>query len=76
MIRTLDTPEGPIEYWRAYAMYATSYAAKFLGGFDGQVKSLVVIPIYQDHLRPVDQELGDFGRRGSARRQDDRFLPD
>jgi resuscitation-promoting factor RpfB len=32
VIRTLDTPDGPIEYWRAYAMYATSYAAKFLGG--------------------------------------------
>ena len=32
VIRTLDTPDGPIEYWRAYAMYATSYAAKYLGG--------------------------------------------
>jgi resuscitation-promoting factor RpfB len=32
VIRTLDTPDGPIEYWRAYEMYATSYAAKFLGG--------------------------------------------
>ncbi|MCC7358957.1 MAG: DUF348 domain-containing protein [Anaerolineales bacterium] len=27
--RTLDTPDGPVEYWRAYTMYATSYAAKF-----------------------------------------------
>ncbi len=26
----VDTPDGPIEYWRAYTMYATSYAAKFL----------------------------------------------
>jgi len=32
VIRTLDTPDGPIEYWRAYTMYATSYAAKYLGG--------------------------------------------
>jgi len=30
VVRTLDTPEGPVEYWRAYTMYATSYAAKFL----------------------------------------------
>ena len=29
VLRTLDTPDGPIEYWRAYTMYATSYAAKF-----------------------------------------------
>jgi 3D (Asp-Asp-Asp) domain-containing protein len=28
--RTLDTPDGPIEYWRSYTMYATSYAARFL----------------------------------------------
>ena len=32
VIRTVDTPNGPVEYWRAYAMYATSYAAKYLGG--------------------------------------------
>ncbi len=30
VIRTLDTPDGPVEYWRSYTMYATSYAAKFL----------------------------------------------
>jgi len=30
LVRTLDTPEGPVEYWRSYTMYATSYAAKFL----------------------------------------------
>jgi len=29
VIRTLDTPDGTIEYWRAFTMYATSYAAKF-----------------------------------------------
>ncbi len=29
VIRTLATPDGVIEYWRAYTMYATSYAAKF-----------------------------------------------
>lgn len=26
VIRTLDTPEGPIEYWRAITVYATSYS--------------------------------------------------
>lgn len=25
-IRTMDTPDGPIEYWRAVPMYATSYS--------------------------------------------------
>ena len=29
VIRTLTTPDGTIEYWRAFSMYATSYAAKF-----------------------------------------------
>ncbi len=29
VIRTLATPDGTIEYWRAFSMYATSYAAKF-----------------------------------------------
>ncbi|MGH2521004.1 MAG: G5 domain-containing protein [Anaerolineales bacterium] len=31
VLRTLDTPDGPVEYWRSYTMYATAYAAKFLG---------------------------------------------
>ena len=35
VIRTLDTPDGPIEYWRSYTMYATSYAAKFTGRTPG-----------------------------------------
>jgi uncharacterized protein YabE (DUF348 family) len=25
VVRTLDTPSGPLEYWRAVSMYATSY---------------------------------------------------
>ncbi|MEP7358561.1 MAG: ubiquitin-like domain-containing protein, partial [Anaerolineales bacterium] len=28
-VRTLDSADGPIEYWRSFSMYATSYAAKF-----------------------------------------------
>jgi 3D (Asp-Asp-Asp) domain-containing protein len=35
VIRTLATPDGVIEYWRAYEMYATSYAAKFTGRTPG-----------------------------------------
>jgi resuscitation-promoting factor RpfB len=31
VIRTLDTPEGPIEYWRAVPIYATSYSPCRLG---------------------------------------------
>lgn len=31
VVRTLDTPGGPIEYWRAVTMYATSYSPCRLG---------------------------------------------
>jgi uncharacterized protein YabE (DUF348 family) len=31
VIRTLDTPEGPIEYWRKIRAYATSYSAATSG---------------------------------------------
>jgi uncharacterized protein YabE (DUF348 family)/3D (Asp-Asp-Asp) domain-containing protein len=31
VIRTLDTPEGPIEYWRKVRAYATSYSAATSG---------------------------------------------
>jgi uncharacterized protein YabE (DUF348 family) len=31
VIRTLDTPDGPVEYWRAVPMYATSYSPCRLG---------------------------------------------
>ncbi len=42
VVRTLDTPDGPIEYWRAYSMYATSYAAKFLGGSNHTASGLTL----------------------------------
>jgi uncharacterized protein YabE (DUF348 family) len=32
VVRTLDTPEGPREYWRVLRMYATSYHPAALGG--------------------------------------------
>jgi resuscitation-promoting factor RpfB len=31
VVRTLDTPDGPIEYWRAVTVYATSYSPCRLG---------------------------------------------
>jgi uncharacterized protein YabE (DUF348 family) len=34
VIRTLDTPDGPVEYWRHIRMYATSYHPAALGGDD------------------------------------------
>jgi resuscitation-promoting factor RpfB len=34
VIRTLDTPEGPVQYWRKLRMYATSYHPAALGGDD------------------------------------------
>jgi uncharacterized protein YabE (DUF348 family) len=32
VLRTVDTPEGPREYWRVLRMYATSYHPAALGG--------------------------------------------
>lgn len=34
VIRSVDTPDGPREYWRHFRMYATSYHPKPLGGND------------------------------------------
>ncbi len=34
VIRTIDTPEGPRQYWRRLRMYATSYHPAALGGDD------------------------------------------
>ncbi|MDL1902475.1 DUF348 domain-containing protein [Anaerolineae bacterium CFX9] len=34
IIRTIDTPEGPLEYWRVFRVYATSYHPAALGGDD------------------------------------------
>ncbi|RLC80813.1 MAG: hypothetical protein DRI81_03805 [Chloroflexi bacterium] len=31
VVRTLDTPSGPIEYWRVISMHATSYSAATAG---------------------------------------------
>jgi 3D (Asp-Asp-Asp) domain-containing protein len=34
VLRTIDTPEGPREYWRTFRVYATSYHPAALGGDD------------------------------------------
>jgi uncharacterized protein YabE (DUF348 family)/3D (Asp-Asp-Asp) domain-containing protein len=34
VLRTIDTPDGPKEYWRVLRMYATSYHPAALGGDD------------------------------------------
>ena len=34
VLRTIDTPEGPREYWRVLRLYATSYHPAALGGDD------------------------------------------
>lgn len=36
VIRTLDTPDGPIEYWRAVNVYATSYSPCRSAGEEGR----------------------------------------
>lgn len=57
VIRTMDTPNGPIEYWRVVEMYATSYSPCRSAGEEGQcyyytslrdeVKQGVVAVIYK-----------------------------
>jgi len=32
VLRTVDTPQGPLQYWRRLRMYATSYHPQALGG--------------------------------------------
>jgi uncharacterized protein YabE (DUF348 family) len=32
VLRTVDTPDGPLQYWRRVRLYATSYYPKGLGG--------------------------------------------
>jgi uncharacterized protein YabE (DUF348 family) len=36
VMRTIDTPEGPVEYWRKVTMYASSYTATSAGKNPGE----------------------------------------
>jgi uncharacterized protein YabE (DUF348 family) len=65
VIRTLDTPDGPIEYWRAYTMWATSYAAKFTGRVPGTPSygRTASGKILTKGLVAIDRGLIPFGTR-------------
>jgi uncharacterized protein YabE (DUF348 family) len=64
-IRALDTPDGPIEYWRAYTMYATSYAAKFTDRTPGSPTYGLTASgkILTKGLVAIDRRLMPFGTR-------------
>ncbi len=65
VIRTLATPDGTIEYWRAYEMYATSYAAKFTGRSPGTASygRTASGKIVTKGLVAIDLNMMPFGTR-------------
>jgi 3D (Asp-Asp-Asp) domain-containing protein len=65
VVRTLATPDGVIEYWRAYAMYATSYAAKFTNRTPGTASygRTASGKILTKGLVAIDRSLIPFGTR-------------
>jgi uncharacterized protein YabE (DUF348 family) len=77
VIRTVDTPEGPREYWRRLRMYATSYHPAALGGDDrtaigetlrrGIVASVPAIIPYRTAVFVPDYGLGMMADTGGAR---------
>ena len=64
-LRTVDTPDGPLEYWRSFTMYATSYSPARAGvpvtakyyGITASGKPLV------KGLVAIDRKLIPFGTR-------------
>lgn len=77
VLRTVDTPDGPREYWRRLRMYATSYHPAALGGDDrtaigetlrrGIVASLPSIIPYRTNVFVPDYGLGMMADTGGAR---------
>jgi uncharacterized protein YabE (DUF348 family) len=65
VVRTLDTPDGALEYWRSYAMYATSYAAKFTNRTPGTSNygRTASGKILTKGLVAIDRRLIPFGTR-------------
>jgi len=65
VIRTLSTPDGPIEYWRSYTMYATSYAAKFTDRTPGTYSygRTASGKLLTKGLVAIDRRLIPFGTR-------------
>jgi len=65
VIRTLATPDGTIEYWRSYTMYATSYAAKFTNRTPGTPNygRTASGQILTKGLVAIDRSMMPFGTR-------------
>jgi resuscitation-promoting factor RpfB len=78
VLRTIDTPEGPREYWRKLHVYATSYKPEALGGDDSTAlgmkleKGMIaadpkLIP-WRTNLYVPEYGLGIMGDTGGPRR--------
>lgn len=78
VLRTIDTPEGPREYWRKLKVYATSYHPSALGGDNRTaigmtlVKGVIgadpkLIP-WRTNMYVPEYGLGVMGDTGGARR--------
>ena len=78
VLRTIDTPDGPREYWRTFKVYATSYKPAALGGDDRTaigmtlVKGIIgadpkLIP-WRTNLYVPEYGLGIMADTGGARR--------
>ncbi len=78
VLRTIDTPDGPREYWRTFKVYATSYKPAALGGDNRTaigmtlVKGVIgadpkLIP-WRTNLYVPEYGLGVMGDTGGARR--------
>lgn len=78
VLRTVDTPAGPREYWRRLRVYATSYHPRALGGDDSTALGLKLekgmvaadprlIP-WRTAVYVPDYGLGIIGDTGGARR--------
>jgi 3D (Asp-Asp-Asp) domain-containing protein len=60
VVRTLDTPDGAIEYWRAYTMYATSYAARFFKVYSNRTASGMLLT---KGVVAIDRTMMPFGTK-------------
>jgi 3D (Asp-Asp-Asp) domain-containing protein len=61
----LATPDGAIDYWRSFTMYATSYAAKFTHRIPGTTSygRTASGKILTKGLVAIDRNLMPFGTR-------------
>ena len=57
VVRTIDTPDGPREYWRVMRLYATSYHPAALGGDNITATGRVL----QKGIVGVDRHIIPFG---------------